>query len=112
VNEKPNGVLDPVRQLEHALDTGTATRAASDSRLEEARSAASALLSAARQDAAVAAAERRRVELAAAEDDVNEISRRGAETAGRVRIDARASCAAVVEAALALLLPAEDESEV
>jgi hypothetical protein len=110
-NEKPTGGLGPVRQLESALETTAAARASSEQRLEEARSAASSLLAAARQDAAAAAAERRRVALAAAEDDVVEISRRGAETAARVQTDARDSCAAVVEAALALILPAEGKSE-
>jgi vacuolar-type H+-ATPase subunit H len=112
VSEKPNGVLGSVRQLEGALEATATTRAASERRLEEARSAASSLLAAAREEAAAAAAERRRVTLAAAEDDAVEISRLGAETAARVRADARASCAAVVEAALALILPADGMSEV
>jgi vacuolar-type H+-ATPase subunit H len=111
VSEKPNGVLGSVRQLEGALEATATTRAESERRLQEARSAASRLLAAAREDAAAEAAERRRVALAAAEDDAVEISRGGADTAARVRADARVSCAGVVEAALALILPADGMSE-
>ena len=112
MSETPHTVvLGSVRQLEGALEATATTRAASEHRLEEARSAASRLLAAAREDAVAAAAERRRVALAAADDDAVEISRRGAETAARVRADARVSCSRVVEAALALILPADDESE-
>ena len=107
----PNGVLGSVRQLEGALESTATMRAASETRLREARSEASRLLAAAQDDAAAAAAERRRVVLAAAEDDAAEISRRGAERAARVQADARDRCAAVVEAALALILPADGKSE-
>ena len=111
MSETPNGALGSVRELEGALDATATTRAASEARLAEARSAAALLLAAAREDAAAAVAERRRVVLAAAEDEAAEISRRGAETAARVRADARVSCSNVVEAALALILPADGESE-
>jgi vacuolar-type H+-ATPase subunit H len=110
-SEKPTGVLGSVRRLEGALDATATTRVASERRLEEARSAAARLLAAARQDAAAAAAERRRVMLATADEEAAEISRRGAETAARVRADARVSCSKVIEAALALILPGDGKSE-
>lgn len=102
--------LGSVRQLEGALEAAATTRAASDTRLAEARSAASRRLAAAREDAAAAAAVRRGVVLAAADDDAVEILRLGAETAARVRADARVSCPRVVEASLALILPVGDDS--
>jgi hypothetical protein len=102
------GSLGPVRELEGALDATATTRAASERRLAEARSAASRLLATAREDAAAAAAARRRVALAAADADAIEIARRGAQSAARVRADTGASCAAVVEAALALIVPIEE----
>jgi vacuolar-type H+-ATPase subunit H len=105
-----NGVLGSVRQLEQALEATAAIRAASETRVSEARSEASRRVAAARDEAAAAAAERRRVVLAAAEDDAAEISRRGAGSAARVRADAQVGCAAVVEAALALILPADGTS--
>jgi hypothetical protein len=49
--------------------------------------------------------------LGAAEDDTAEISRQGKESAARVLADARPGSAAVVEAALALILPAASTSE-
>ena len=104
-------MLGSVRQLEGALEATATTRAASEKRLEAVRAAAAHLLASAREDAAAAAAERRRLALATAEEEAAEISRRGAETAARVRADARVSCAAVVEAALALILPADGVSE-
>ncbi len=106
-----NGVLGSVRQLEGALGATSATRAASEARLEEARAEASRRLAAARDDAAAAAAERRRVVLGAAEDDAAEISRHGKESAARLLADARAGSAAAVEAALALILPTAGTSE-
>jgi vacuolar-type H+-ATPase subunit H len=106
-----NGVLGSVRQLEGALEASSATRAASEARLEEARAGAARRLAAARDDAAAAAAERRRVVLGAAEDDAAEISRQGEEGAARVLTDARAGSAAAVEAALDLILPAGGTSE-
>jgi hypothetical protein len=48
--------------------------------------------------------------LAVVEDDAVEISRRGEERAAHVRAGAQVSCAAVVEAALALILPADGKS--
>jgi vacuolar-type H+-ATPase subunit H len=111
VSEKPNDVLGSVRQLEGALEAAATKRAASERRLEEARSAASRLLAAAREDAVAVAAERRRVAVAAADGDAVEIARLGDETAARVRADAQVICSKVVEAALALVLPADDESE-
>ena len=111
MSDMQNGVVGSVRQLEGALEATATTRAASERRLEEARSAASRLLADARSDALAVAAERRRVALAAADDDASEIARVGAETAARVRADAQAVCSNVVEAALALVLPADDESE-
>ena len=78
----------------------------------QARSEASRLLAAAREDAAAAAAERRRVVLAAAEDDAAEISAPGSRDARPASERTHGSSrAAVVEAALALILPADDESE-
>jgi vacuolar-type H+-ATPase subunit H len=106
-----NGALGSVRQLEGALEAASTTRAASEARLNEARSEASRLLAAARDEAAAAAAERRRVVLAAAEDDAAEIYRRGEESAARLRADARVSRNAAVEAALAIILPAGIKSE-
>jgi hypothetical protein len=106
-----DGALASVRQLERALKATAATRAASEQRLEGARAAALRLLAAARKDAAAAASERRRVVLAAAEDDAIEIARAGAESAARVKADAGARCAEVVEAALALILPTPGKSE-
>jgi vacuolar-type H+-ATPase subunit H len=106
-----NGALGSVRQLEGALEATSATRAASQARLEEARADASRLLAAARDDAAAAAAERRRVVLGAAEDDAAEISRQGKESAARLLADAWPGSAAAVEAALALILPAAGTGE-
>jgi hypothetical protein len=106
-----NGVLGSVRQLEGALEATSATRAASEARLEEARTEASRRLAAARDAAAAAAAERRRVVLAAAEDDAAEISRQGEESAARLLADARPGSAAAVEAALALILPTAGTSK-
>ena len=111
MSETPNGVLGSVRQLEGALESTAATRAASECRLEAARLAALRLLAAAREDAVAVAAERRRVAIAAADDDAVEIARVGAETAARVRADAQVICSRVIEVALALVLPADDESE-
>ena len=108
---QPAGVLGSVRQLEGALEATATTRAASDTRLADARAEASRLLDAARADAAAAAAERRRVVLAAAEDDAAEIHHRGEEAAARVRADAQGSRAEAVEAAVAFVLPDGDESE-
>jgi vacuolar-type H+-ATPase subunit H len=108
---RADGVLGSVRQLEGALDATATTRAASDTRLADARAEASRLLDAARADAAAAVAERRGVVLAAAENDAAEIHRRGEETAARVRADAQDSRDAAVEAALAFVLPDGDESE-
>jgi vacuolar-type H+-ATPase subunit H len=104
-------VLGSVRQLEGALEAASATRAASEARLEAARADASRLLAAALDDAAAVAAERRRVVLGAAEDDAAEIFRQGEENAARVLADARAGSAAAVEAALALILPVGGKSE-
>jgi hypothetical protein len=100
-----NGVLGSVRQLEDALEATAAMRAASEARLIEARAEASRLLAAAREATTAAVAERRHVVLAAAEDDAVEISRQGEESATQVRAEAQVSCAAVVEAALAHILP-------
>lgn len=111
MSETQNGALGSVRQLEGALEATAAMHAASERRLEEARSAASRLLAAAREDAIAVAAERRRVAVAAADDDAVEIARLGAETAARVRADAQAICSKVVEAALVLVLPADGESK-
>ena len=105
------GALGSVRQLEGALEATSAARATAEARLTEARSKASNLLAAAREDAAAAAAERRRVVLAAAETDAVEIHRQGAESAARLRADARESRAAAVDAALEFILPVGDESE-
>lgn len=105
------GALGSVRELEGALEATATTRAASERRVEEARSAASRLLAAAADDAAAAADERRRIVLAAAERDAREIAHDGAETAARVRADAETSCSAIVEAALALILPTHGKSE-
>ena len=108
----PNGVLGSVRQLEGALESTATTRAASERRLDEARSAASRLLDAAREDAVAVAAERRRVAIAAADDDAIEIARAGATRPRRVcEWTRRSSASRVVEVALALVLPADDESE-
>jgi vacuolar-type H+-ATPase subunit H len=105
------GALGSVRELEGALEATATTRAASERRLDEARARAARLLAAARDDAAAAGEERRRVVLAAAEDDAQEIARDGERTAAGIRVDAAASCTAMVEAALALILPTRDESE-
>jgi hypothetical protein len=102
-----NGVLGSVRQLEGALEATSTMRAASETRLSEARSEASRLLAAARSATAAAVAERRRIVLAAAEDDAVAISRQGEERAAHVRAGAQVSCAAVVEAALAQILPTD-----
>lgn len=102
-----NGVLGSVRQLEDALEGTSTMRAASEARLIEARAEASRLLAAARDAAEAAVAKRRRVVLAAAEDDAVEISRQGEERAAQVRAGAQVSCAAVVEAALAHILPTD-----
>jgi len=110
VSETPNGVLGSVRQLEGALESSATTRAASERRLEEARSAASRLLVAAQEDAVAVAAKRRRVAIAAADAEAVEIARVGAETAARVRADAQVICSRVIEVALTLVLPADDES--
>jgi hypothetical protein len=105
-----NGVLGSVRQLEDALESTSATRAASEARLIEARAGASRALVAARDATAAAVAERRRVVLAALEDEAAEICRQGEEGAARVRANAGISCAAVVDAALEHILPAEGQS--
>jgi vacuolar-type H+-ATPase subunit H len=105
-----NGVLGSVRQLEDALEATATMRVASEARLSEARSEASRLLAAARDATAAAVAERRRVVLAATEDDAVEISRQGEESAAQVRARAQVSCAAVVEAALAHILPTNGKS--
>ena len=105
-----NGVLGSVRQLERALEATSTMRAASEARLIEARSEASRLLAAARDATAAAVSERRRVVLAAAEDDAVEISRQAEESVARVRAGAQVSCAAVVEAALAQILPTDGKS--
>ena len=110
MSETPNGVLGSVRQLEGALESSATTRAASERRLEEARSAASRLLVAAQEDAVAVAAKRRRVAIAAADAEAVEIARVGAETAARVRADAQVICSRVIEVALTLVLPADDES--
>jgi len=112
LSETPKGVLGSVRELEGALESTAATRAAAERWLEEARAAASRLLAGAQEAAHAAAAERRRVAIAAADADAAEIARVGAETAARVRADAQVICSRVVETALALVLPADDESEV
>jgi vacuolar-type H+-ATPase subunit H len=111
VTEVPpaDGVLGSVRQLEQTLEATATTKAASERRLGEARDEASRQIAAARDAAAAAVAERRREALAAADDDAAEIVRRGAESATRVRADAEGACAAVVEAALALILPADHD---
>ena len=113
MSEEPSvdGVLGSVRQLEQTLETTATTRAASETRLREARSEASRRVAVAQDEAAATVAERRRVVFAAAEHDAAEISRGGAESASRVRADAQVSCAAVVEAALALIVPADGASE-
>jgi len=113
VSEEPSttGVLGSVRQLEQALESTATIRAASETRLREARSEASRRVAAAQDEAAATAAERRRAMLAAAEADAAEISRAGAERATRIRADAQDRCAAVVEAALALILPADGKNE-
>jgi vacuolar-type H+-ATPase subunit H len=106
-----DGVLGSVRQLEQTLEATATTKAATERRLGEARDEASRQIAAARDGAAAAAAERRRVVLAAADRDAAEIVRRGAESATRVRADARVACAAVVESALSLILPADRDGE-
>lgn len=113
MSEAPSadGVLGSVRQLEQTLEATAATKAALDKRLSEAREEASRRIAAAQGDAAAAAEERRRVVLAAADDDAAEIARRGAESATRVRANAQVGCAEMVEAALALILPADGSGE-
>ena len=111
MSENGAGALGSVRELEGALDATATTRAASERRLEEARSAAERLLAAARDNAAAAGVERCRVGMAGGEDEANEIARGGEGGAARVRADAAASCTAAVEAALALILPARGKSE-
>lgn len=111
MSENGVGALGSVRELEGALEATATTRAASEQRLREARTSAERLLASARDDAAAAADERRRMVLAAAEGDAQEIARDGERTAARIRADAEASCTAMVEAALALILPTRDESE-
>ena len=106
------GALGSVRQLEGALEASATARAAAEAHLEAARAEASRLLAAATEDAAAAAAERRRVVLDAAEDDAAVIHRQGEERAARLRTDARARRQALVDEALALILPAGEESEV
>lgn len=100
-------VLGPVRQLEAALESGSTARTASEARLREARDAAARRLEQANDEAVSTVAERRRVLFAAADDDAAEISRRGAELAAQARANARLQCTAVVEAALALILPSD-----
>jgi hypothetical protein len=106
------GALGSVRRLEGALEASATARAAADARLEAARADTSRLLAAAREEAAAAAAERRRGVLDAAEDDAAVIHREGEERSARLRTEAGARREALVDEALALILPAGEGSEV
>ncbi len=106
------GPLDSVRQLEQALESSATARTAADERLEAARSEAVRLLSAARQTADATAAERRRLALASADEDAAAIRRAGEARVEQLRADAGATREVLVEAALALILPAGEKGEV
>ena len=110
-SESVGGALGSVRRLEGALEAGSTAREAADARLREARSEAARVLAAAREDAASAAAERRRSVLAAAEDDAAAIHRQGEERAARVHAEAREQGDALVDAALALIVPPAREGD-
>ena len=111
VDPPVDGALSSVRQLERALESTSAKRAAAEARVEKARADASLLLASARADVEAAAAERRRVVLGAADADAAEISRQADEQAARLRADAAASRDLVVKAVLALILPATGTKE-
>ena len=110
--ESVSAALGSVRRLEGALEASSAERAAAESRLQAARSEASRLLAAARKDAAAAVAARRRSVLDSAEEDAAAIHREGEAHAALLRAHARQGREAVVDAAVALILPAGDEPEV
>jgi vacuolar-type H+-ATPase subunit H len=110
-DERVTGALGTVRQLEAALETGSAAREAAEARLQEARAEAARVLAATRDDAAAAAAERRRLVLGAAADEAAAIQREGEARATRLGATARERREAVVDAALAVILPAVDASE-
>lgn len=103
--------LDSVRQLEQALESSATARAAAEKRLQAARSEADRLLAAAQENAAAIEAERRRDVLAAADEEAAAIHRAGQARLERLRADARTTRQAAVEAAVALVLPAGEESE-
>lgn len=105
------GALGSVRQLEGALEASSNARAAAEKLLEAARSEAAQLRAAAGEDAATAAAERRRVVLGAVEDDAAAIHREGEARAAHLRTEASERRDSVVEAALALILPAAAKDE-
>ncbi len=104
--------LDSVRQLEQALESSATARAVAEQRLQVARSEADRLLAAARETAAAIATERSRSVLAAADEEAAAIHHAGEADVEQLRADARATRQAVVEAALALVLPTGEESEV
>lgn len=109
--ESASAALGSVRRLEGALEDSSAERAASETRLQEARSEASRLLAAARKDADAAVAARRRSVLDSAEEDAAAIHREGEAHAALLRAHARQGREALVDAAVRLILPTGAEPE-
>jgi vacuolar-type H+-ATPase subunit H len=109
--DEATGAVGAVRRLEAAIDASSAARSAAEERLNSARSEASRLLTAAAEDAAAAAEKRRRSVLAAADAEAAAIHREAEARVVELRADTGANREAAVEAALALVLPAGEESE-
>ena len=109
--EGVTGALGSVRQLEEAIEASSVARETAEARLQAARAEASGLLAAAREDAAEAAAARRRGVLAAAETTRPRSIQEGEERAARFQDGGPEHRDAVVDSALAFILPAGEESE-
>ena len=109
--ENVTGALGSVRQLEGALEASATARAAAEKLLEAARTEAARLLALAAEDAASAVTERRRAVLDAADDDAAAIQREAEARAAQLRAQADERQEFLVEAALALILPAAAKDE-
>ena len=102
--------LGSIRQLEEALEAGSAAAALAEARLEDARAAAARILAEAREEAVASAAGHRRTVLDEAAREVEAIRRAGEERAARLRADARERRAGAVDVARTLILPVGDEA--
>ena len=105
------GVLASIRQLEQSLAARSTTVTTTEGYLEEARVEAASILAAARQDAVDASAKSRVQVTALADREATEIRHRADARAAEVRERAASRLTATVDAALALIVGAEAESE-